>query len=103
MVHARITQDRGKKPLGSPDYLENCQEFPACDSSALGGSFATSKRPVTGNSKTFLLTFTFSFLNRTLSFLKRICREVQIDKLIKILLQDVQLHALPVLVDKSPW
>lgn len=103
MVHARITQDRGKKPLGSPAYLENCQEFPACDSSALGGSFTTSKRSVTRNSKTFLLTVTFSFLNRTLSFLKRICREVQTDKLIKILLQDVQLHALPVLVDKSPW
>lgn len=95
--------ERKKKHLGSPVSLENCQGFPTCDSSALGGSFTTSKRSVTSNLKAFLLAVTFNFLNRGLSFFKRICRKAQIEKLFKILLQHVQLHGLHTYVGKSPW
>lgn len=49
----------GKKPLGFPSSLENCQECPACNSSPLGRSFNTGKRSIVGNSKASLLTVTF--------------------------------------------
>lgn len=90
----------GKKTLGSPAPLENCQEFPTCNSSPLGCSFTTAKRSIMGNSKAFLLTVAFSFLSRTLSVFKGICRDLQTEKLFKILLQHVQLHVFRVLVDK---
>lgn len=80
VVHACVTQDKEKKLLSSPASPENCHEFLACDSSALGGSFSTSKTSIVGNFKAFLITIAFSCLNRALSFFEGICQEVQIEK-----------------------
>lgn len=93
----------GKNLSVLPLPWRTIKNFQSCDSSALGGPCNTSKRSVTGNSEAFLLTVTFSFLNRALLFFTRLCREVQIEKLFKVLQQHVQLHALHVLVDKSLW